>query len=208
VGKRQPLASIEFLYQLGQRAFGENYLQEAEARMAALANREIEWHFIGAVQTNKTRQIARQFDWVQGVDRLRVAERLSTQRGEEHPTPLNVCLQVNISGEDSKAGVAPAALPELALTVAALPNLRLRGLMAIPAPAARGEDARAAFDAMAGLFSALRSMGLELDCLSMGMSADLESAIAAGSTMVRVGTDLFGPRPPTSVPHGTAKIAP
>jgi len=194
VSKRQPLASVRALHALGQRAFGENYLQDAEDRLAALSDLDIEWHFIGAVQSNKTRRVATLFDWVQGVSTLRVAERLSAQRPEEK-TPLNVCLQVNISGEGSKAGVAPDELPALALAVSALPHLRLRGLMAIPAPAADAAATRAPLDAMARLYAGLADHGLVLDTLSMGMSADLEPAIAAGATMVRVGTDLFGPRP-------------
>jgi PLP dependent protein len=181
----------------GQRAFGENYLQEALDKMAAvdaaLPEAAIEWHFIGPIQSNKTRQIATHFDWVHAVDREKIAQRLSEQRPAELP-PLNVCLQVNVSGEASKSGVAPDQVLALACAVAALPRLRLCGLMAIPEPADGFEAQRAPFRQMHQLFDRLRQQGIVLDTLSMGMSADLDAAIAEGSTMVRVGTAIFGKR--------------
>lgn len=185
----------------GQRRFGENYLQEALDKMASvqaemagsLPGEVLEWHFIGPIQSNKTRQIAENFDWVHTVDRLKVAQRLSEQR-PEHLPPLNVCIQVNISGEDSKSGVAPEACLALARAVACTPRLRLRGLMAIPAPADGLEQQRVPYRCLRELADRLRADGLELDTLSMGMSADMEAAIAEGATMVRVGTALFGRR--------------
>jgi pyridoxal phosphate enzyme (YggS family) len=185
----------------GQTRFGENYLQEAVAKMAEVARtapgQPLEWHFIGPIQSNKTRELAQDFDWVQSVDRLKVAHRLSEQRPAGRPD-LNVLLQVNISGEDSKHGVAPQELVELACGVARLPRLKLRGLMAIPEPAADAARSQAAFARMRRLFEQLRgeagTASLELDTLSMGMSDDLEAAIAEGSTMVRVGTAIFGAR--------------
>ena len=179
----------------GQRAFGENYVQEALAKIAALADLrpEIEWHLIGPLQGNKTREVAACFDWVQSLDRLQVAERLSAQRPSGLP-PLQVCLQVNLDGQASKSGVAPAELPALAHAVAALPNLCLRGLMSIPEPAADFAAQRAPHRALRELFDVLRAEGLPLDSLSMGMSADLEAAIAEGATIVRIGTAVFGAR--------------
>ena len=179
----------------GQRAFGESYVQEALAKIAALADLrpEIEWHLIGPLQGNKTREVAACFDWVQSLDRLKVAERLSAQRPSGLP-PLQVCLQVNLDGQASKSGVAPAELPALAHAVAALPNLCLRGLMSIPEPAADFAAQRAPHRALRELFDVLRAEGLPLDSLSMGMSADLEAAIAEGATIVRIGTAVFGAR--------------
>jgi PLP dependent protein len=181
----------------GQRAFGENYLQEALDKMVAvsavLPDVRLEWHFIGPIQSNKTRQIAAHFDWVHAIDREKIAQRLSEQRPPELP-PLNVCLQVNVSGEASKSGVAPDEVLGLARAVAALPRLRLRGLMAIPEPAEGFEAQRAPFRQMHQLFERLRQQGIGLDTLSMGMSADMAAAIAEGSTMVRVGTAIFGKR--------------
>jgi len=179
----------------GQHAFGENYVQEALAKMRSLVDlrADIEWHLIGPLQSNKTREVAAAFDWVHSVDRLKVAERLSAQRSAGQP-PLQVCLQVNISGEASKSGVAPADVPALAHAVAALPNLRLRGLMAVPEPAADIAAQRTPHRALRELLEALRADGLALDTLSMGMSADLEAAIAEGATIVRVGTAIFGSR--------------
>ncbi|MGA0611353.1 YggS family pyridoxal phosphate-dependent enzyme [Caldimonas sp. KR1-144] len=184
----------------GQRAFGENYVQEGLDKIAALADRrgELEWHLIGPLQSNKTRVVAEAFDWVQSVDRLKIAERLSAQR-PAHLPPLNVCLQVNISGEASKSGVAPAEASALAHAVAALPRLRLRGLMAIPEPEGELDAQRAAHRALRALYDALRAEGLALDTLSAGMSADLEAAVMEGSTMVRVGTAIFGLRPRASI---------
>ncbi len=195
VSKTQPAERLRELYQLGQRDFGENYLQEALAKQAALADLRICWHFIGPIQSNKTKSIAEHFDWVHSVDRIKVARRLSEQRPETLPA-LNVCLQVDISGEASKSGVPPEALPELAEAVAELPRLRLRGLMCIPAPSDDFAEQRRAFAEMRHGFEALRARGHALDTLSMGMSGDLEAAIAEGATLVRIGTALFGPRNP------------
>lgn len=183
----------------GQTAFGENYVQEGVEKIALLAEslpREaIEWHCIGPVQSNKTRLVATQFDWVQSVDRLKIAQRLSEQRPDDLP-PLNVCLQVNVDGGPNKGGVPPAELPALADAVAALPRLRLRGLMCIPEPASDFEDQRARFLLAREAFDDLRLRGHALDTLSMGMSEDLEAAVAAGATMVRVGRAVFGAREP------------
>lgn len=178
---------------LGQRAFGENYLQEALPKQAALSDLGLEWHFIGPIQSNKTRELARHFDWVHGIDRLRVAQRLSDARERERG-PLQVCVQVNISGEASKSGCDPQDAPALCAAVAALPGLRLRGLMAIPAPVAPGDDAREPYRRLRALFEHIRASGMPLDTISAGMSDDLEAAIAEGSTLVRVGTALFGTR--------------
>lgn len=178
----------------GQRAFGENYVQEGVDKIAAVGTVPgLEWHCIGPLQSNKTRLVAEHFDWVQSVDRLKIAQRLNEQR-PEHLAPLQVCLQVNVDGGANKSGVAPAELPALAAAVAALPRLRLRGLMAIPEPAPSFEAARAVFAQVRALFDALNAQGLGLDTLSMGMSDDLEAAVAAGSTMVRVGRGVFGAR--------------
>jgi pyridoxal phosphate enzyme (YggS family) len=183
--------------QAGQRAFGENYLQEAIDKIAALAacapEARLEWHFIGPIQSNKTRPVAQHFDWVHTVDREKIAQRLSEQR-PVGLAPLNICLQVNISGEASKSGVAPADLPQLARSVAALPNLKLRGLMAIPEAEVEFERQRAAFGRLRRLYEQLRADGFELDTLSMGMSADLPAAILEGATIVRVGRAIFGAR--------------
>ena len=177
----------------GQTDFGENYLQEALAKMDALTSLPLCWHFIGPIQSNKTRPIAERFAWVHSIDRLKIAERLSAQRPEGMP-PLQVCLEVNVSAEASKGGVAPADLPRLAHAVTRLPRLRLRGLMAIPAPEQDVTAQREAFRRVKRLFETLRDVGLELDTLSMGMSGDLEAAIAEGATIVRVGTAIFGNR--------------
>ncbi len=177
----------------GQRAFGENYLQEALAKIEALRERAPQWHFIGAIQSNKTRDIARHFDWVHTVDRLKIARRLSEQRPDEL-APLNVCLQINISGEASKSGAAPEQAGALAAEIAALPRLKLRGLMAIPAREEKFERQRAAFTRLRTLKEEIEASGLPLDTLSMGMSNDLEAAIAEGATLVRVGSAIFGPR--------------
>lgn len=188
----------------GQRAFGESYLQEALPKMAACADRwaarasgrsepPLEWHFIGPVQSNKTRPIAEHFDWVHSVDREKIAARLSEQRPDGLP-PLSVCLQLDVSGEATKSGCAPADAPALARAIAALPRLRLRGLMAIPAPTDDPALQRAQFSRVRAVFDEIRARGLPLDTLSMGMSGDLESAIAEGATLVRVGAALFGAR--------------
>ena len=182
----------------GQRDFGENYLQEALAKQETVrrmgpAQRGSSWHFIGPIQSNKTAEIALNFDWVHSVDRARIARRLSEQRPPSLP-PLQVCVQVNISGEASKSGVSPADAGDLCRYLATLPRLRLRGLMAIPAPVAPGADARAPFRALRELLETLRRDGLALDTLSAGMSDDYAEAIAEGSTMVRIGTAVFGAR--------------
>ncbi len=195
VSKTFAADAVREAHAAGQRAFGENYVQEALAKIEALADLHpgLEWHLIGPLQSNKTREVAAAFDWVHGIDRLKVAERLSAQR-PAGLAPLQVCLQVNVSGEASKSGVAPAALPALARAVAALPNLRLRGLMAIPEPVAGFAAQRAPHRVLRGLFEALRAQGLALDTLSIGMSADLEAAITEGATIVRIGTAIFGGR--------------
>ncbi len=193
VGKTRPASAIRAAFEAGLDQFGENYLQEALDKIAALSDLPLTWHFIGPVQSNKTRPIAEHFHWIHSVDRLKIARRLSEQRPHElHP--LQVCLQVNISGEESKSGVTPAELPELAAAVAELPGLTLRGLMAIPEASDDPERQRAPFAALRREFERLQSRHPTLDTLSMGMSADLEAAIAEGSTLVRVGTDIFGPR--------------
>lgn len=175
----------------GQRDFGESYVQEALPKIAALRGTGVRWHFIGPVQSNKTADVARHFDWVHGIDREKVARRLSAQRDPALP-PLQVCVQVNISGEATKSGVAPADAAALCRAVAVLPRLKLRGLMAIPAPLKEGDSPP--YRRLRELYEALRREGLELDTLSAGMSDDLEAAIAEGATLVRVGTALFGPR--------------
>ena len=184
----------------GQRAFGENYLQEGLDKIRALAEAlpaplaaALEWHFIGPIQSNKTRPIAENFAWVHTVEREKIAQRLSEQR-PAGMAPLNICLQVNISGEASKSGVAPAELPALARAVVALPNLKLRGLMAIPEPEEDFERQRAAFAQLRQLYEQLRADGFALDTLSMGMSADLPAAVFEGATIVRVGSAIFGAR--------------
>jgi pyridoxal phosphate enzyme (YggS family) len=193
VSKTRPAADIRAAVAAGVAAIGENYAQEARAKMLELADLPIAWHFIGPLQSNKTRAIAEVFDWVHSVDRLKLAQRLAEQR-PPGLAPLNICLQVNISGEDSKSGVTVAQLPELMAAVSALPGLRLRGLMAIPQPAADADLQRRPFAAVRAAFEQLRRHWPELDTLSMGMSADLEAAIAEGATIVRVGTDIFGAR--------------
>lgn len=195
VSKKQPASAIRRLYQTGQRIFGESYLQEALEKQAELSDLAISWHFIGPIQSNKTRSIASHFDWVHSVDRLKIAQRLSEQRPEERP-PLNICLQVNIDREKSKGGIPARELTAFADQVADLPRLALRGLMAIPAPRQDYAAQLEAFSRVRQLFEALRAHhpAANLDTLSMGMSGDLEAAVAAGATMVRVGTDLFGPR--------------
>ena len=190
--------AVRDAFTAGERCFGENYVQEALDKMAALADlrRDIEWHLIGPLQSNKTRVVAEHFDWVHSVDRLKIAQRLSEQRPESMP-PLSVCLQVNISGEASKSGLMPDDVAGVARAVAALPRVRLRGLMAIPEVVAGADTAaqRRPFRALRALFDQLRSEGLALDTLSAGMSDDLEAAILEGATMVRIGSAIFGRRP-------------
>ncbi|MBK1681932.1 YggS family pyridoxal phosphate-dependent enzyme [Rhodocyclus tenuis] len=197
VSKTWPATCVLDAAARGQRAFGENYLQEGLDKIASLAATEspggLEWHFIGPLQSNKTRPVAENFAWVHSVDRLKIAERLSAQRPAGLP-PLSVCLQVNVSGEASKSGVAPDDVSELARQIAALPQLRLRGLMAIPAPSDDPATQRAPFRELRLLFERLRADGLPLDTLSMGMSHDLEAAVAEGATLVRIGTAIFGDR--------------
>ncbi|MGY4879231.1 YggS family pyridoxal phosphate-dependent enzyme [Vreelandella aquamarina] len=196
VSKTKPASMIREAWAAGQRAFGENYLQEALDKQAELTDlSDIEWHFIGPLQSNKTRAVAEHFAWVHSVDRLKIAKRLSEQR-PAGSAPLNVCLQVNISGEETKSGVLPEALGELAAEVARLPHLRLRGLMAIPAPADTLEAQRQPLAALRAAFERLKSdlPDAPLDTLSMGMSDDLEAAILEGATQVRLGTAIFGAR--------------
>lgn len=194
VSKTRNAAQIREAAAAGAADIGESYLQEALDKQRQLTDiPALRWHFIGPVQSNKTRALAEHFDWVHSVDRLKIARRLSEQRPADRP-PLDICLQVNISGERGKAGVAPAELPALARAVAALPRLRLRGLMAIPAPGGDFGVQRAAFAALHRLFDELRETLPALDTLSMGMSADMEAAIAEGATVVRIGTDIFGAR--------------
>ena len=190
VSKTKPASAIREIHAAGVCDFGENYLQEALTKQQALSDLPLIWHFIGPIQSNKTKAIAEHFDWVHSVDRLKIAQRLSEQR-PAGMAPLNICLQVNVSGEDSKSGCAAADLPALAKAVAALPNLRLRGLMAIPEPT---DDRVAQEAAFASLRTQQEHLGLGLDTLSMGMSHDLEAAIAQGATWVRIGTALFGAR--------------
>jgi pyridoxal phosphate enzyme (YggS family) len=194
VGKAQPLELLSAAATAGIQDFGENYLEEARAKIAALQDRTLTWHFIGRVQSNKTRPIAETFAWVHTLDRLKVAERLAAQR-PYHAPPLNVCLQVNLAGEASKGGVAPEELPGLAAAVAALPRLRLRGLMCLPPPEEEQVRQRYWFAQLRTHLEQLNATGAALDTLSMGMSDDFEAAILEGATIVRLGTVLFGPRP-------------
>ncbi|TLX53378.1 YggS family pyridoxal phosphate-dependent enzyme [Stutzerimonas nosocomialis] len=190
VSKTQPAEAIREAFGAGVRDFGENYLQEALDKQTALTDLALHWHFIGPIQSNKTKAIAEHFDWVHSVDRLKIAQRLSEQRPDALG-PLNICLQVNVSGEASKSGCAPEAVAGLAEAIAELPRLRLRGLMTIPAPTEDPTEQRRAFARLRQLKEAL---GPDLDTLSMGMSQDLEAAIAEGATWVRIGTALFGAR--------------
>ena len=190
VSKTKPAAALREAYAAGIRDFGENYLQEARAKQVELTDLPLSWHFIGPIQSNKTREIAEHFAWVHSVDRLKIAQRLSEQRPADLP-PLNICIQVNVSGEASKSGCTPADLPALAAAISALPRLKLRGLMAIPEPTEDRAEQDAAFATVRTL---QESLNMGLDTLSMGMSHDLESAIAQGATWVRIGTALFGAR--------------
>ncbi|MEN1726902.1 MAG: YggS family pyridoxal phosphate-dependent enzyme [Pseudomonadota bacterium] len=197
VSKTKPLEQVLTMAKLGQRAFGENYVDEAVAKIQASADHDLGgdlvWHFIGPIQSNKTRLIAEHFDWVESVDRAKIVRRLADQRPSTRP-PLNVLIQVNLDGESQKAGCTPEALNELADQITQRPELCLRGLMAIPAPRSDEDEQRAVFARLKSLFDALRSRYDGIDTLSAGMSGDLEAAIAEGSTQIRVGTDLFGPR--------------
>ncbi|WP_095146077.1 MULTISPECIES: YggS family pyridoxal phosphate-dependent enzyme [unclassified Pseudomonas] len=194
VSKTKPSEAVREAFAAGVRDFGENYLQEALGKQQDLTDLPLSWHFIGPIQSNKTRAIAENFAWVHSVDRLKIAQRLSEQRPADLP-PLNICIQVNVSGEASKSGCTPADLPQLASAISALPRLRLRGLMAIPEPTDARAEQDAAFAAVRELNTSLQErLNLPLDTLSMGMSHDLESAIAQGATWVRIGTALFGAR--------------
>ena len=193
VSKTRPADAVRQLRALGQRAFGESYVDEAVAKIGELADLGLEWHYIGPIQSNKTRAIAEHFDWVQSVDRAKIVRRLDDQRPADR-SPLNVLIQVNIDGEAQKAGCRPEQVAELAAGIADCEQLKLRGLMAIPAPREEFEDQKAVFERLHTLYQNLQNTYPDIDTLSAGMSADLEAAIAAGSTMVRVGTALFGPR--------------
>lgn len=193
VSKTMPAEAVAEAAAAGQRAFGENYVQEGVDKARQLAGLGLEWHFIGPLQSNKTRPVAETFAWVHSIDRLKLAERLSAQRPAGLP-PLNVCVQVNVSGEDTKSGCTLEEAPALCRAVAALPNLALRGLMAIPAPADEAAAQREPLVRLRQLFEQLNREGLALDTLSMGMSHDLEAAVAEGATIVRVGTAIFGAR--------------
>lgn len=193
VSKKKPVEDIRAAYAAGQRDFGENYLQEALQKMDALADLDIRWHFIGAIQSNKTRDIAARFDWAHCIDRAKVARRLGSQR-PAGMAPLNVCIQVNLDDEASKAGVTLAAVPGLAAEIVGLEGIRLRGLMTIPAPRSDIGEQRASFARLAQALAALRQQGIDCDTLSMGMTGDMSAAIAEGSTLVRIGTAIFGER--------------
>lgn len=193
VSKGQPAESVRAVAAAGVEHFGENYLQEALPKIATLDGHELTWHFIGRLQANKTRPVAERFGWVHSVDRLQLAERLSTQR-PSHAPPLNVCIQVNVAGESGKAGVALAEVAALAARVRTLPRLRLRGLMCLPPGEADGARQRHWFAHLRVSFDALRASGFDVDTLSMGMSGDFAAAIAEGATLVRIGTAVFGPR--------------
>jgi len=193
VSKTFPAEAVHEAWEAGQRAFGESYVQEAVEKIGQLRDLPIEWHFIGPLQSNKTRPVAENFAWVHGIDRLKIAERLAAQRPAELPD-LQVCLQVNISGEASKGGISPNELPELAHAVQALPRLKLRGLMAIPEPTDDSAVQHRRFAELRQLLERLNRQGYTLDTLSMGMSDDLETAVAEGATIVRVGSAIFGTR--------------
>jgi pyridoxal phosphate enzyme (YggS family) len=193
VSKTWGLDAVQAAHAAGQIDFGENYIQEAVDKITSLRDLPLVWHCIGPIQSNKTRLVAEHFDWVHSIDRLKIAQRLSDQRPERLP-PLQVCIQVNVDGGVTKSGVSPSDLPQLARAVAALPRLQLRGLMTIPEPAETEAQMRAVHRQAKELFDQLRAQGLALDTLSMGMSADMAAAIAEGSTMVRVGTAIFGKR--------------
>ena len=193
VSKKKPPGDIRSAHAAGQRDFGENYLQEAEQKMRELSDLDITWHFIGAIQSNKTRIIAEHFDWVHCIDRLKIAQRLSDQRPDSMP-PINVCVQVNLDLESSKSGVTPDQVDSLAENINKLPRIHFRGLMAIPAPHEDIESQREPFARLRKQLNMLNQKGLDCDTLSIGMSHDLEAAIAEGSTLVRIGTAIFGER--------------
>ena len=193
VSKKKPAADIREAYACGQREFGENYLQEALEKMQSLDDLDICWHFIGAIQSNKTRSIAEAFDWVHCIDRIKIAQRLSDQRPDGMP-PINACIQVNLDQEDSKAGIELDAVAELAGQMADLPGLRLRGLMTIPAPRTELTEQRQAFARLGQSLAQLQQQGIDCDTLSMGMTQDMQAAILEGSTLIRIGTAIFGER--------------
>lgn len=195
VSKNKPAEMLEAAYQAGQHDFGESFLQEALQKMDTLSSLDITWHFIGSIQSNKTKDIANHFQWVHSVDRLKITRRLSEQRDPKLP-PLNICLQVNISQESSKSGIRLDEVAALAKSISAFPNIKLRGLMAIPAKAESFEQQRAIFQQLRLVLEQLNNHGLALDTLSMGMSNDMEAAIAEGATIVRIGTAIFGARTP------------
>jgi pyridoxal phosphate enzyme (YggS family) len=199
VSKRHPVSAITEALRAGQLDFGENFVQEGVDKIEALGEHAARWHFIGRLQSNKSRQVATHFDWVQSVDRLRLARRLSEQR-PHHAGDLQVCIQVRIGDEPGKAGAEPDEVPALAAAMLELPRLTLRGLMAIPPPETRLDRQRRHFAQLRALYERLQREGLQLDTLSMGMSDDLEAAVAEGSTMLRIGTALFGPRPESTSP--------
>ena len=206
VSKAQTAEAIRDAWAAGQQRFGENYLQEALNKQALLQDLNIEWHFIGPIQSNKTQPIAQHFSWVHGVDRLKIAERLSAARPAELPS-LQICLQVNVSHEESKSGINPEEAYALASAIAKLPRLQLRGLMAIPAPTPDMELQRTQFRMVRDLYDALKQQGIALDTLSIGMSEDFPVAIAEGATIVRVGSAIFGPRPAKAAPDTESKTA-
>ena len=193
VSKKQPLARILEAARAGQRDFGENFVQEGLEKIELTTSHDLVWHFIGHLQSNKTRAVAEHFDWVHTIDSLKTAERLSRQRPPELQ-PIDICLQVNIDGESAKSGIAPAAVPELALAIRELPQLRLRGLMSLPAVRAGFDEQRKPFRELRELAESFSANNVEFDTLSMGMSDDFEAAIAEGATIVRIGTAVFGPR--------------
>lgn len=201
VSKTFPASDVRLAFEAGQRSFGENYVQEGVAKIAELNDirNQIQWHFIGPLQSNKSKDVAEHFDWVHSIDRLKIAQRLNDQRPDQLE-PLNVCIQVNISGETSKSGVEPSELTELCASISAMPKLRLRGLMSIPEPTDNVEQQKADHKQLCELFNNLKanpllqSLSSDFDTLSMGMSSDLAAAVAEGSTMVRVGTAIFGKR--------------
>ena len=200
VSKTQTAERIREAVAAGLRHVGENYVQEALPKVAALADLPVTWHFVGRLQANKTAVIAASFDWVHAIDRLRIAQRLNDQR-PEGKGPLDCCIEVNLSGEETKGGATPAELPALAAAIAGMPNLRLRGLMALPAATPDLLAQREPFARLRGLLEELRIAHPQLDTLSMGMSADMEAAITEGATLVRIGTALFGVRPPREAPQ-------
>lgn len=193
VSKAHSANALREAYKAGQRLFGENYLQEALSKQAELTDLSIEWHFIGPIQSNKTQAIAQHFDWVHSVDRLKIAQRLDAARPENLP-PLQICLQVNVSQEDTKSGLSSEDISALALALQSLPRLKLRGLMAIPAPTQNTDEQRAQFRQVRELYEKLQSQGFDIDTLSIGMSEDFSAAIAEGATIVRIGSAIFGPR--------------